>query len=524
MLRQGPADMWRADSDVPAAGGDDAATAATDAGNGPDLGYRPAAGGRDAVGRFRPAWHPEPAGLALLDAAAVFAAALAAGSWRGGAVLAAVLVPALAVLGLYRHRLVLSALDDLFRLAGGVALAVLGAGWLGQPLDPPGTAPGTAGGWQRWLWWAALTCWVVLARAAGYALVRRVRARRPNPAVVVGRGPVLARLAQRLAQRPDLGLRPVGLVHPPEPDEAAPRPVGLVHPPEPDEPPLRPVDPEPAAPRLPLQGTVDDLGGALAGTGVRHLVVGFGAAPDSELVEPLRRFRQQGGTVYLVPRLFELNVAGATETVDGIPLLRLPPVPAHRWTWPAKRVLDVVGAAAGLVVSAPVLLACAVAVWWESGREVLFRQRRVGQHGRPFPIMKFRSLTPASQVESQQRWNIADDSRIGPVGRTLRRTSLDELPQLVNVLRGEMSLVGPRPERPFFAARFSRRHRRYRDRLRVPPGITGWAQVHGLRGDTSIEERTLLDNYYIENWSLALDVKILLRTLAVVLGSRSGGS
>jgi lipopolysaccharide/colanic/teichoic acid biosynthesis glycosyltransferase len=134
-------------------------------------------------------------------------------------------------------------------------------------------------------------------------------------------------------------------------------------------------------------------------------------------------------------------------------------------------------------------------------------------------VLKFRSLRPADERESATRWNISQDQRMSAIGRFLRRTSLDELPQLWNVLRGEMSLVGPRPERPYFVTRFAQAYPQYRDRHRVPVGITGFAQVNGLRGDTSIEDRTRFDNYYIESWSLWQDVKILLRTISSVLQS-----
>ena len=183
-----------------------------------------------------------------------------------------------------------------------------------------------------------------------------------------------------------------------------------------------------------------------------------------------------------------------------------------------KRAIDVAGAGAGLLMLAPVLLACALAVRLESNRaKVIFRQERVGQGGRPFTIMKFRSLTPSSDLESQVRWNINNDARVGRIGKLLRNSSLDELPQLINVLRGDMSLVGPRPERPFFVEQFRRTYAGYGDRHRMPVGLTGWAQIHGLRGDTSIEDRVRFDNYYIENWSLGLDLKIMARTVGSML-------
>ena len=141
---------------------------------------------------------------------------------------------------------------------------------------------------------------------------------------------------------------------------------------------------------------------------------------------------------------------------------------------------------------------------------LLYRQQRVGRDGLPLPVLKFRTLPPNSDGDVE--WNVKNDSRIGPVGRFLRRTSVDEIPQLFNVLRGQMSIVGPRPERPHFFERFSDEISGYGDRQRVPVGITGWAQVHGLRGDTSISERARFDNYYIEHWSPWLDLVICART------------
>jgi lipopolysaccharide/colanic/teichoic acid biosynthesis glycosyltransferase len=158
----------------------------------------------------------------------------------------------------------------------------------------------------------------------------------------------------------------------------------------------------------------------------------------------------------------------------------------------------------------------------ESGRPVLFAQVRIGLDGRPFRIYKLRSLKPVNEQEAATTWNVVGDPRIGPVGRLLRRTSLDELPQMWNVMRGEMSLVGPRPERPGFVEQFSTEHERYWARHRVPPGLTGLAQVNGLRGDTSIADRARYDNYYIANWSLWLDLKIILLTARELLRREPG--
>jgi len=175
--------------------------------------------------------------------------------------------------------------------------------------------------------------------------------------------------------------------------------------------------------------------------------------------------------------------------------------------------------AIALVVLSPLMLLCALAVRLETGPGVIFRQERVGLDDQRFQILKFRTLRPIDDTPDT-RWCIGGDPRIGPVGRTMRKLSLDELPQLWNILRGDMSLVGPRPERPSFVEAFSRQYPRYVARHRVPAGLTGWAQVHGLRGDTDIADRVAFDNYYIENWSMWSDVKILLRTFGQVAGGR----
>jgi lipopolysaccharide/colanic/teichoic acid biosynthesis glycosyltransferase len=161
-----------------------------------------------------------------------------------------------------------------------------------------------------------------------------------------------------------------------------------------------------------------------------------------------------------------------------------------------------------------------LAVRIEGGPGVIFRQPRVGRHGQVFDCLKLRSMRPVDGHESATNWSIAQDERVGRVGRFLRRSSLDELPQLWNILRGDMTLVGPRPERPHFVEQFSATYDRYAYRHRVQAGLTGFAQVSGLRGDTPIADRARYDNYYIENWSLWLDVKILLRTFSEVLFAR----
>ncbi|MBA3233915.1 MAG: sugar transferase, partial [Propionibacteriales bacterium] len=272
---------------------------------------------------------------------------------------------------------------------------------------------------------------------------------------------------------------------------------------------------------VPLLGGTESLTRLLAEYRIRNVIVAFTTSRESVMVEMLRTCDRMACEIFFVPRLYELHGAGRqTELIWGLPLNRLSRASYRSITWRAKRVFDFLAATFALVLASPILAFCALAVRLEGGPGVIFRQERVGLDGRRFMILKFRSLRPANEAESSQCWNIGDDPRLGPVGKILRRSSLDELPQLWNVIRGDMSLVGPRPERPVFVEEFTARFPRYVARHRVPAGLTGWAQVHGLRGDTDISDRAAFDNYYIENWSLWADVKILLRTAGQVVGGQ----
>jgi lipopolysaccharide/colanic/teichoic acid biosynthesis glycosyltransferase len=207
-----------------------------------------------------------------------------------------------------------------------------------------------------------------------------------------------------------------------------------------------------------------------------------------------------------------------------------PQAPSPRaWQLSVKYGVDRIAAALALVVFLPLLIGAAVAVWLSLGRPIFFRQVRVGRDGRPFELLKFRTMRGALwDDEDEARFELPTDTAPGGVegtdrrtrvGAFLRRTSIDELPQLINVLKGQMSLVGPRPERPEFVSLFELSVPRYRDRHRVKPGMTGWAQVNGLRGRTSLADRVDHDNHYIENWSPALDVMILVMTPAAAVRS-----
>jgi exopolysaccharide biosynthesis polyprenyl glycosylphosphotransferase len=423
--------------------------------------------------------------LVLGDLAAIGCGALLS---SGALVFGGSLLVLSAMGGLYRSRLVLSLLDDLPRVLGRllVALALSAAlsTTLSAALSPAPVAVAVTAGAS------------VLLRGVVYEAVRFGRRTRriTHPTVILGAGQVGRYLAETLLEHPRYGLQPIGFVDGFDPG----------HP-------------------LPLLGPTEHLARVLEQHDVRNLIVAFGAMREPELVDVLRTCDRLNCEIFLVPRLFELHDSGRDlDTVWGVPLVHLRRA-AHRSVgWRVKRALDVAFAGVAVPVLSPLLLGVALAVRLETGPGVLFRQQRVGLDGAPFDLLKFRTVAPLSPAESATTWSLRGDARVGRVGGFLRRTSLDELPQLLNVLRGDMSLVGPRPERPHFVETFLAEHPHYLARHRVPCGLTGLAQVNGLRGDTSIGQRALFDNYYIENWSLWLDLKILVRTaLSVVRGEGS---
>lgn len=203
-----------------------------------------------------------------------------------------------------------------------------------------------------------------------------------------------------------------------------------------------------------------------------------------------------------------------TEDLMGLPVINIRYVPlTNTLNWVAKRAIDIIGSFLGIVLLSPIMLFASIAVKCSSPGPVIFKQERVGLHNKPFHMYKFRTMEMQKQTAEEQAWTVRDDPRVTKVGRFLRRTSLDELPQLFNILMGEMSLVGPRPERPQFVEKFKEEIPRYMIKHQVRPGLTGWAQINGYRGDTSIRKRIEYDLFYIENWTMSMDFKIMFLTL-----------
>lgn len=394
-----------------------------------------------------------------------------------------------------------AALDHVLPIIGGLGVATL----IALAFADLGDGNPKIGPWLGV--WALASIFVVLQRAVLglYHRARLIRGIGQRPTLIVGAGAIGARLARRLAGAPDYGLAPIGFLDdlPLPEDNVGGRPA-------------------------PVLGGLADLDRVVAEYRVEQVVIAFSSAPDRAVVEIVRRCEDQGLEVGLVPRLFDLwNHRAAYDPIGGLPVLHLRGTDLRGWQFAVKAVMDRVTAVVAMVVLLPVLAMLAIGVRVSSPGPIMFRQRRVGLDGREFDLLKFRSMRLPSaddDAATEDRGSMAPGGVEGidrrtPLGRFLRRSSLDELPQLLNVARGDMSLVGPRPERPEFVDRFRPLHDRYDERHRVKSGITGWAQIHGLRGRTSLADRIEMDNFYIEHFSLALDLRIIVRTLVVVFRS-----
>jgi exopolysaccharide biosynthesis polyprenyl glycosylphosphotransferase len=272
---------------------------------------------------------------------------------------------------------------------------------------------------------------------------------------------------------------------------------------------------------VPQLGALPDLDRVVRETDADVILLADGDFSERHLLDIVRGPACLNCDLLVVPRMHHFATqTGIGDHIGSIPVMRIRTPNLRGPAWGLKRAFDIVVSGLLLIIIAPVLAICAAAIRIESGPGVIFRQPRVGRDGVHFDCLKLRSMRPANESESATQWSVARDQRVGPVGRVLRRTSLDELPQLWNILRGDMTLVGPRPERPHFVDKFSAEFDRYAHRHRVRAGLTGLAQVSGLRGDTSIADRARFDNYYIEHWSLWLDIKIIVRTFSEVFLAR----
>ncbi len=344
------------------------------------------------------------------------------------------------------------------------------------------------------LFWSVSTLALVAERGAA-RLVARALARRGSGLrriLLVGAGEIVRDVLQRFQSRPELGYRFVGVVS------------------------SRPEETGSEIRSVPVLGTYQDLGRLAEEHQADLVILALPAAEQDQMAAVLDHLDDAMVDIWVVPDFVRhVRLGGGIAQFDGLPLISLQTSPMGGWNRVVKRLLDLVLASATLLVLSPLMLLIAAAIRLTSRGPILYRQERMGLDGRSFRILKFRSMVP--EAENDGARFSADRDRVTGIGKLLRKTSLDELPQLVNILRGDMSLVGPRPERPVFIKDFRQHFPRYMLRHRVKAGMTGFAQVHGLRGNTSLEERLEKDLFYIENWSMWLDLKILLMTIPAVL-------
>jgi exopolysaccharide biosynthesis polyprenyl glycosylphosphotransferase len=332
---------------------------------------------------------------------------------------------------------------------------------------------------------------IFLERVVFWRVMARVwtLSRHRERALIAGAGELGRMVAERLAQHRELGIDLVGFLD----DDAAKAGAAYVG--------------------APVLGGLESLDRVVREHSVDFLYVALPVGAQHKTVRLLKSAEPLLLEVRVVPDVLQYYALRAgIEDLDGIPVINLTQIPLAGWSTLVKRVLDVIGGIFLLLALWPVFLTIAFLIWREDRGPVFFRQLRMGLDGQPFLIWKFRTMVPDAEAFTGPRFATPNDPRATRVGGWLRRLSLDELPQLFNVLRGEMSLVGPRPERPEFVARFRERYPEYMSRHRVRSGMTGWAQVNDLRGQSSIRRRIAYDLYYIDNWSLALDLKILWLT------------
>jgi Undecaprenyl-phosphate glucose phosphotransferase len=326
---------------------------------------------------------------------------------------------------------------------------------------------------------AALRGYLQRMWAAGYN-VKRV--------LIAGAGDLGQHVAETISAHRELGYRLVGFV-----DDSR----------------------RPSHGAVPVLGNLDETMDVAAAHGVDQLYIALPLDEHAKLLKLIKSVRNECVDIKVIPDLVQYaTIKAALEDLDGIPIISLNEVPLRGWNSMLKRVMDVVVGFGLLTVTTPFLLGIAAAIKWKGGKGPVFlRQERMTLDGKTFQIFKFRTMVDEAEKDTGPVWASPEDPRRTPLGIWLRRFNLDEVPQLLNVVLGDMSLVGPRPERPPFVRQFKERIPQYMLRHRVKSGITGWAQVNGWRGNTSIEKRIEYDLYYIENWSLLLDVKILLLTL-----------
>ncbi len=313
--------------------------------------------------------------------------------------------------------------------------------------------------------------------------------------LIVGTGDVGRMILQKIRQSPGLGYTVVGFVD----DRNPPSTVLGVE----------------------VLGKTDDLPRIIESYRVDEVVIAMPEASHQEILSIIARCEREKVSIKVFPDVFQIMASEISiGDLNGLPLLTVRDIALRGWRLALKRAVDILGSAVALILLSPIMMLVAILIKLDSPGPVFYAQERMGLDARPFMMLKFRSMKSDAESQTGPVWATEDDPRRTRIGAFIRRFSIDELPQLINVLLGDMSLVGPRPERPVFVEQFKRSIPRYMDRHKEKAGMTGWAQINGLRGDTSVIERTKYDLWYIENWSLLLDFKILLRTIVSVFADK----
>jgi Undecaprenyl-phosphate glucose phosphotransferase len=412
----------------------------------------------------------------------------------------AVLVPlGFHLQGLYRLRRGRSRVDDFFAVFVGTILAVLFSivATLYVSTYFASAAQKTSGAFEvsQWAWAIFLVVNVALTYSSR-ELMREVLERRWRAGIglkrilIAGAGELGRLVADKIIEHRELGYQIVGFID----DRAGGDHLGYRG--------------------LPLLGTIDEAAEITARESVDHLYVALPPEQHLRMLELLDSTSREMVDVKVVPDLLQVIALRARlEDLDGVPVININDVPLQGFNAIVKRGIDIAISAAALITIAIPFWLVAALVKLSSRGDVFYRQERMGLDGKPFMIYKFRSMYDDAEAETGPVFASEQDPRRTPLGKLLRRSNVDELPQLWNVLRGDMSIVGPRPERPLFVAQFKDKIPQYMLRHKVKAGITGWAQVNGWRGNTSIEKRIEYDLYYIENWSVRLDLKIMWLTL-----------
>jgi Undecaprenyl-phosphate glucose phosphotransferase len=396
---------------------------------------------------------------------------------------------------MYHRTRIMSYFDELSRVFAGVSIAtVTTVAFTSFFLKDSGLGVDYSRGMVVYAWGLTFVL-VMLGRVLYGTLAGMLRSRGIGRVrvLVVGAGDVGQQMVRRAQTSPWLGYEIIGFV-----DDISERE---------------------RVQGVPVLGKTDELANIIDRNNITEVIIAQPEADHNELLKIVDCCQDRRVTIKVFPSIFQIMASEVRlGDLNGLPLLTVRDSALRGWKLVLKRGVDVVVASVMLVVLSPLMLLITLLIKLDSPGPVFYIQERMGLDARPFPMIKFRGMRQDAEADTGPVWATPDDPRVTSLGAFLRRTSLDELPQFINVLLGEMSVVGPRPERPVFVREFQQRIPRYMYRHREKAGITGWAQVNGLRGDTSIEERTKYDLWYTENWSLSLDFKIMLKT--VVQGIR----